>query len=135
MTETLSAAAVVADSGGLESGLAPNKGFNTQTTVAATLQSDGFGGKTITMLGGFALLVNNITGPGQPALAIAYQQGGWFVCTLWLVLFSVLSALACAFMCEAMTKIKGNEFFQVSSPIVLSFCLRTLTITAPSFLA
>ena len=95
-----------------EDKVASVKDFKTQSTIAATVNADGFGAKTISLVGGIGLLINNMTGPGQPELVNAYQQGGWAVCTFWLVLFTVLATLASGLMCEAMVNMKGNENFK-----------------------
>ena len=82
------------------------------TVPSETQKADGFGGKNITFIGGCALLINNITGPGLPALAIVFQTGGWLTCTILLILFTILSTLCSGFLAEAMTKVRGNSMFQ-----------------------
>jgi hypothetical protein len=72
----------------------------------------GFGGKTIGFIGGLSLLVNNITGPAMVTIPLVFQNAGWLTPTLCLLVMTILSSLASAFMCEAMACIPGNEHFQ-----------------------
>lgn len=74
--------------------------------------ASGFGAKSIGFIGGLSLLINNITGPAMVTIPLVYQGAGYFTPTLCLVVMSVLSSLASAFMCEAMACIPGNEHFQ-----------------------
>lgn len=40
----------------------------------------GFGTKRIGLVGGLALIANNIFGPGLASLPAVFQQGGWLMC-------------------------------------------------------
>lgn len=47
------------------------------------------------------LQINNLIGPGMLALPIMYQQAGWFLSTVLLLFFFVLSSLAATMLCES----------------------------------
>lgn len=74
--------------------------------------SVGFGGKTIGTFAGFALLINNITGPGVPGLPNMFSEAGWLSPTLLLLLIWSMSSLSATMYCEAMRRIPGNEHFR-----------------------
>jgi hypothetical protein len=81
-------------------------------TKEQVAKSSGFGGKTIGFVGGFSLLVSNLTGPGLVSLALVYQDAGWLYPTVSLSVMMVMSTLAGVFLCEAMATIPGNESLQ-----------------------
>ena len=70
---------------------------------------DGFGAKTIGTFGSFALLVNNISGPGMLQFPAAFQNAGWVPSLVVLALVTVLSTLAGTLLCDAMARIPGNH--------------------------
>jgi len=76
------------------------------------VKSSGFGGKTIGFVGGFSLLVSNLTGPGLVTLSLVYQDSGWLYPTVALVVMMIMSTLSGVFLCEAMATIPGNESLQ-----------------------
>jgi len=71
-----------------------------------------FGKKTISPLSSYALLLNNITGPGLVAMCVAYQHGGWLPATSLLFGAAVGSLLSAGFLVETMTRFHGNEHFE-----------------------
>mmetsp|Transcript_31874 Transcript_31874/g.44440 ORF Transcript_31874/g.44440 Transcript_31874/m.44440 type:complete len:599 (+) Transcript_31874:37-1833(+) len=71
-----------------------------------------FGKKTISPLSSYALLLNNITGPGLVAMCVAYQHGGWFPATSLLFGAAVGALLSAGFLVETMTRFHGNEHFE-----------------------
>ncbi|KAF9943267.1 hypothetical protein BGZ67_003030 [Mortierella alpina] len=68
--------------------------------------------KDISFWGGTALLISNMTGPGLVTLPIVAQSAGWLPTVLGFVLVATLSTLSSLFICEAMTEVPGNEYFQ-----------------------
>ncbi|KAG0208875.1 hypothetical protein BGX28_000274 [Mortierella sp. GBA30] len=68
--------------------------------------------KDISFWGGLALLISNMTGPGLVTLPIVAQSAGWLPTVLGFVLVGILSTLSSLFICEAMTEVPGNEYFQ-----------------------
>lgn len=72
----------------------------------------GFGNKTIGFFGGFALLVNNMTGPGMTAIPPIFQQAGWFPPTLCFAVIALVATLSSTMLCQAMASIPGNDQFQ-----------------------
>eukprot|EP00467_Chlorarachnion_reptans_P001881 CAMPEP_0114538878 /NCGR_PEP_ID=MMETSP0109-20121206/30384_1 /TAXON_ID=29199 /ORGANISM="Chlorarachnion reptans, Strain CCCM449" /LENGTH=532 /DNA_ID=CAMNT_0001722939 /DNA_START=166 /DNA_END=1761 /DNA_ORIENTATION=+ len=74
--------------------------------------AENFGKKTITSFSSYALLLNNITGPGLVAICIAYQHGGWLPATVILLAAALGSAISAGFLVETMTHFKGNDRFQ-----------------------
>eukprot|EP00468_Gymnochlora_sp_CCMP2014_P005181 CAMPEP_0167756398 /NCGR_PEP_ID=MMETSP0110_2-20121227/9366_1 /TAXON_ID=629695 /ORGANISM="Gymnochlora sp., Strain CCMP2014" /LENGTH=496 /DNA_ID=CAMNT_0007642509 /DNA_START=178 /DNA_END=1665 /DNA_ORIENTATION=+ len=74
--------------------------------------SKNFGKKTINSFSSYALLINNITGPGLVAMCVAYQHGGWIPATLVLGVGAISSVLSAGFLIQTMTRFRGNEEFQ-----------------------
>ncbi|KAF9935288.1 hypothetical protein FBU30_004863 [Linnemannia zychae] len=68
--------------------------------------------KDISFWGGMALLISNMTGPGLVTLPIVAQSAGWLPTILAFGVVSLLSSLSSLFICEAMTEVPGNEYFQ-----------------------
>ncbi|KAI8833403.1 hypothetical protein BC829DRAFT_80099 [Chytridium lagenaria] len=68
--------------------------------------------KTITPIGGIALLFNNMTGIGLTQTSQTYQHSGWVVTTIFFVVYMVISTLCALFIVEAMQGIPGNKYFQ-----------------------
>ena len=56
-----------------------------------------------------SILVNNIIGPGMTQLPRFYQDSGWMLTTLTLVLTGLGTAIAGTYLCEAMRLIPGNK--------------------------
>ncbi|KAF9165343.1 hypothetical protein DFQ26_000277 [Actinomortierella ambigua] len=80
--------------------------------------------KDISLWGGIALLISNMTGPGLITLPILAQQAGWLPTIAVFLLIGLLSSLSSLFICEAMTEVPGNEYFQSNvefSNLVLCF--------------
>eukprot|EP00038_Savillea_parva_P026770 m.56106 g.56106 ORF g.56106 m.56106 type:complete len:587 (-) comp7652_c0_seq2:173-1933(-) len=71
-----------------------------------------FGGKTIGMFAGVALLINNITGPGVPGIPNIFAESGWFTPTLCFILIWCMSTVSASMYAEAMRRIPGNEHFR-----------------------
>jgi len=74
--------------------------------------SANFGKKTISTFSSYALLINNITGPGLVAMCVAYQHGGWLPATCVLLLSALGSVMSAGFLIETMTRFSGNENFE-----------------------
>ncbi|KAG0298133.1 hypothetical protein BGZ98_000306 [Dissophora globulifera] len=80
--------------------------------------------KDISFLGGLALLISNMTGPGLVTLPIVAQSAGWLPTLLAFMIIGILSTLSSLFICEAMTEVPGNEHFQSNvefSNLILCF--------------
>jgi len=75
-------------------------------------KAEGFGVKQIGFIGGVALMVNNITGPGMVTIPVMFQQAGWMSPIIIMLMITIMTGLASTLLCQAMTKIPGNEFFQ-----------------------
>eukprot|EP00746_Dinoflagellata_sp_MGD_P076324 gnl/MRDRNA2_/MRDRNA2_30737_c0_seq1.p1 gnl/MRDRNA2_/MRDRNA2_30737_c0~~gnl/MRDRNA2_/MRDRNA2_30737_c0_seq1.p1 ORF type:complete len:521 (-),score=65.24 gnl/MRDRNA2_/MRDRNA2_30737_c0_seq1:100-1662(-) len=71
-----------------------------------------FGTKSIGYLAGCILLINNITGPGIPALPNLFAEAGWLFPMLCILAIWVMTATSASMYCEAMRKIPGNEHFK-----------------------
>ncbi|KAJ3218369.1 hypothetical protein HDU67_005918 [Dinochytrium kinnereticum] len=69
-------------------------------------------GKTISPIGGIALLFNNMSGIGLTQTSQTYQQTGWLVTSLFFMIYMVISTLSALFIVEAMQAIPGNKYFQ-----------------------
>ncbi|KAF9188017.1 hypothetical protein BGZ51_000890 [Haplosporangium sp. Z 767] len=68
--------------------------------------------KDISFWGGMALLISNMTGPGLVTLPIVAQSAGWLPTLFGFGVVATLSMLSSLFICEAMTEVPGNEYFQ-----------------------
>ncbi|GJJ76521.1 hypothetical protein EMPS_08880 [Entomortierella parvispora] len=80
--------------------------------------------KDISFWGGLALLISNMTGPGIVTLPIVAQSAGWLPTLIAFAVVGILSTLSSLFICEAMTEVPGNEYFQSNvefSNLVLCF--------------
>ncbi|KAG0352282.1 hypothetical protein BG005_008263 [Podila minutissima] len=80
--------------------------------------------KDISFWGGVALLISNMTGPGLVTIPVVAQSAGWLPTILGFGLVALLSTLSSLFICEAMTEVPGNEYFQSNveySNLVLCF--------------
>jgi len=75
-------------------------------------QVDGFGGKNISWLGGYAIMISNQTGPAMVTIPLVYQLSGWLLPSMAFILVGVLTYFASTFLCEAMACIPGNNNFQ-----------------------
>jgi len=71
-----------------------------------------FGKKTIGYMGGFALLINNMIGPGIVAVPLIITNGGNFLPCLAIAIVGILACLASSMMCECMRHVPGNENFR-----------------------
>jgi amino acid permease len=69
------------------------------------------GAKTIGLIGGVALLINNITGSAMVLFPSLYQAAGWFVVSLALGGVAFLSYLCSIMIIEAMAAMPGNHTF------------------------
>jgi len=56
-------------------------------------------------------MINNITGPGVPALPNLFVESGWLMPFVAIVLVWLMTSLSSSMYCEAMRKIPGNEHF------------------------
>ena len=70
------------------------------------------GGKTIDYVGSLALLLNNVTGGGMVLFAQMYQEAGWLLPTLALVLLMVVCGVGGVMLVECMSMMPGNGRFQ-----------------------
>ncbi|RKP01024.1 hypothetical protein CXG81DRAFT_29850 [Caulochytrium protostelioides] len=68
--------------------------------------------KTVGTLGGFALLFNNVTGPGIASIAQVYQSSGWVVTTLAFLIFGILATFCSLLLVESVQSVPGNAHFQ-----------------------
>ncbi|KAJ3113368.1 hypothetical protein HDU96_003504 [Phlyctochytrium bullatum] len=68
--------------------------------------------KTITPIGGIALLFNNMTGIGLTQTSQTFQESGWLMTSLLFLLYMVIASLSALFIVEAMQAIPGNKYFQ-----------------------
>ncbi|KAF9315555.1 hypothetical protein BG003_002908 [Podila horticola] len=65
-----------------------------------------------------------MTGPGLVTIPVVAQSAGWLPTILGFGLVALLSTLSSLFICEAMTEVPGNEYFQSNveySNLVLCF--------------
>jgi len=69
------------------------------------------GAKTIGLVGGVALLLNNITGSAMVLFPSLYQAAGWFLVTLALLAVCGLSYVCSIMIIEAMAAMPGNAKF------------------------
>jgi hypothetical protein len=44
---------------------------------------------------------------------LLFQISGWFIPTIMFIIAMSLGAISSLFLCEALTTIRGNEYFQV----------------------
>lgn len=78
--------------------------------------------KDISFWGGMALLISNMTGPGLVTIPVVAQSAGWLPTILGFGLVALLSTLSSLFICEAMTEVPGNEFFQSNVSVSCLSC-------------
>jgi len=71
-------------------------------------------GKNISLWGGIALILNNLTGPGLVVLGASYQGGGWVSSSLVVIIVGILSILGCGMLARVMAHVRGNDHFQGS---------------------
>lgn len=69
------------------------------------------GGKSIGLLGSFALTVNNISGAGMLEFPAIFQRAGYGPCLLCLLLVCPLSSVCATLLCDAMARLPGNGAF------------------------
>ena len=80
--------------------------------------------KSIGFWGGVALLVGNMIGPGFVTLPWLISSAGYVPTTLVFLVMGGISAAASLLICEAMTSVPDNEYFQANvefSNMVLCF--------------
>ena len=70
------------------------------------------GSKTLGYFSSIVIVVNNIAGPGMLVLPSVYQEAGWVVPTVVLLLICVGSALAANFLVDTMARVPENGQFQ-----------------------
>lgn len=70
-----------------------------------------FGEKRIGLLASFALVTNNIMGPGAPNLPNMFVESGWLLPIICLVVVWLLTSMSASMLCEAMAKMPGNANF------------------------
>ncbi|RGB35072.1 hypothetical protein C1646_700412 [Rhizophagus diaphanus] len=66
----------------------------------------------ISFIGSIALLVSAMTGPGLVTIPLLFQMSGWLIPTIMFIIAMSLSAISSLLLCEALTTIRGNEYFQ-----------------------
>ncbi|KAM9956907.1 hypothetical protein ACTFIR_003642 [Dictyostelium discoideum] len=69
------------------------------------------GEKTIGQWASFIFIVNQIYGPGVLSIPKVFQQSGWILTTFSLTFFLIMSCLASTLLCESLSMIPGNRFF------------------------
>ena len=82
------------------------------TQSEAVVPANAFGDKTIGMVSGFMLLVNNLTGPGLVEMPGVNSSGGWFMTALLLFICWIACAFSSTMLLEAMKRIPGNSKFE-----------------------
>lgn len=70
------------------------------------------GKKTIGLLSGIILNVNNLVGPGVLAIPLVFQQAGWLPCVAILLVVASIASFSATYLAEVMTIIPGNEHFE-----------------------
>ena len=91
------------------------RSFDDRTIVTqseAVVAAGQFGDKTIGMLSGFMLLVNNVTGPGLVQMPQVFNKSGWFMTIASLLICWWAAGFSCTMMLEAMKRIPGNSKFE-----------------------
>lgn len=63
----------------------------------------------IGMFGSFALVVNNISGPGLLNFASAFQQAGWLPSVCVILIVASLSACIATMLCDVMARIQAES--------------------------
>jgi len=107
---------------------------------------DGFGHKTIGPVASLILLFNNLSGPGVVGLPLLFQQAGWMVPSICMILIAVTTWLASSMLCEAMryypqnrgynsriefstlTKYYFGHKFYIFSQLVFIFALQSVNV-------
>ena len=69
------------------------------------------GGKTITLVGGVALLLNNVTGSGMVLFPQLYQESGWLAATIALFFLAAVTLICAVMLIEAIALIPANGNF------------------------
>ena len=82
------------------------------TYSEAVVPSGAFGAKTIGMIPGLALNINNVTGPGMVQMPQVAATGGWIPTTLMVMLSFFLSSFSSTMMLEAIKRMPGNSKFE-----------------------
>lgn len=77
------------------------------TDRAVTLED-----KKIGFIGGSALLVASMTGPGLTVIPMLFQQAGWVPTIAFLIFIAILSGFASTLIIEAMASVQGNADFK-----------------------
>ncbi|KAK3262605.1 hypothetical protein CYMTET_28548 [Cymbomonas tetramitiformis] len=77
------------------------------------MEVEGFGEKKIGLIGGIALMVNNLLGPGTVLFPALYQQAGILPCVATLIASTLMALLACVLLIKAIALIPGNSNFEL----------------------
>ena len=85
---------------------------NTVPVPLTTDSAEVGGGKTIDYVGSVALLINNVTGGGMVLFAQMYQQAGWLLPTLTLLLLMIICGLGGLMLVECMAMMPHNGRFR-----------------------
>ncbi|KAG0087705.1 hypothetical protein BGZ93_010772 [Podila epicladia] len=64
-----------------------------------------------------------MTGPGLVTIPVVAQSAGWLPTILGFGLVALLSTLSSLFICEAMTEVPGNEYFQSNTTNIASIAV------------
>ena len=70
------------------------------------------GSKTLGFFSSVVIVTNNILGPGVLVLPSVYQEAGWVVPTVVLLLICVGSGFAATFLVDTMARVPENGRFQ-----------------------
>ena len=80
--------------------------------------------KTIGFVASLSLMTNNMIGPALVATPVIFQQAGWVTPTLAFLFIMVASSIASTALCDAMSRIPGNEYYQgrIEMVTLVRFC-------------
>jgi hypothetical protein len=70
------------------------------------------GQKTISLFGSVVLNVNNLCGPGMLLTPLVFQQAGWALPSVLLIILCVISSFSCICIIQAIRLIPGNQSFE-----------------------
>jgi hypothetical protein len=78
----------------------------------AAQHMDGYGDKTIGLIGSLCLLCNNICGAGMVQIPVMFQTAGWLFPLIAFLLVAMLSYYASLYLTRAVAWMPGNQGYQ-----------------------